>query len=184
VVTLGVQMVEIPRTKKKLAEASFFLRKMRDSQEALSVNSDEFGFYISAFVSAGRSVTFVLQAEQKSLYDAWFGGWEQALSAEEQALLEFMRERRNTELKEGDSAVHAEVQFVPFFEIKSKDRGSPYYGIQWVVAPGEPPPTVGKVTHYYQIGGTREEAIETCRRYEELLERLVNDFLRDHAASG
>ena len=49
---------------------------------------EEFGFYLSAFLSAGRSVTFAHQIEQKELYDAWFPSWLNHLSTSDRELLD------------------------------------------------------------------------------------------------
>jgi len=66
-------MVPIEATRRKLSEAEFFLRKLTTHQQQVFQNEPEaFGFYLSAFLSAARSVSFVLQAEQKERYDAWF----------------------------------------------------------------------------------------------------------------
>ena len=54
----------------KLAEADFFLDKLKDS----SLNPFEARCYFSAFVSAARSVTFALQAVMKSRVYG-FGEW-------------------------------------------------------------------------------------------------------------
>jgi hypothetical protein len=63
-------MPAIEATKAKLAEAEFFYRKLSAVQQRLMPNEPEaFGFYLSAFLSAARSVTFALQAEQKQEYE-------------------------------------------------------------------------------------------------------------------
>ena len=72
-------MTCIPETHRKLREAKFFhahlverkgkVRQMQHIPEMID-DMEKFGFYVSAFLSAGRSVTLVLQNEQKELYDA------------------------------------------------------------------------------------------------------------------
>ena len=52
--------------------------------------SEEFWFELSAFLSAARSITFVLQSESKEAYDAWFPNWCDGLKTEERALLKSM----------------------------------------------------------------------------------------------
>ncbi|WP_444903842.1 hypothetical protein ACJJIU_00345 [Microbulbifer sp. CnH-101-E] len=54
------------RTNHKLDEAKFFLKKMEENY-----TSSEFDFYLSAFISACRSVLWVLAAECKKI-----NGWE------------------------------------------------------------------------------------------------------------
>jgi hypothetical protein len=54
----------IPETDRKLREAAFFLRLLTIEEGSPVRNDPEaFGFYLSAFLSAGRSVTWVLQSE-------------------------------------------------------------------------------------------------------------------------
>ncbi len=56
------------------------------------------------------------------------------------------------------------------------DRSHPAYGISWSGPPGVPPPTIGQKVHYFEMGGTKEEALATCKRCLELLEKSVRDF--------
>ena len=64
-------MVEIPATRSKLDEAKFFYSRLARSKKGsqLIQERDHFHFYVSAFLSAARSVTFALQSEHKDLYD-------------------------------------------------------------------------------------------------------------------
>jgi clan AA aspartic protease (TIGR02281 family) len=85
----------IEATQDKLAEARFFLRHLQD--EAGKVVRQEpaaFGHYLSAFVSAARSVPWVLQNEEKAKYDAWLPKWDDRLTNEERELLKFTNQRR------------------------------------------------------------------------------------------
>jgi hypothetical protein len=50
--------VSLQDTKHKLYEASFFLDKVKSF---IAENPDVLSYYLSAFVSAGRSVTLVMQ---------------------------------------------------------------------------------------------------------------------------
>lgn len=72
-------MAKIPRTERKPREARFFLGWMHKAKESLALDREDFDFYLSAFLSAGRSVTFCLQNENKERYDAWFLAWRDAL---------------------------------------------------------------------------------------------------------
>ena len=169
--------MSVPKTRQKLREAEFFFNQMLDNIETYPFGSEEFGFYLSAFLSAGRSVTFVLQYEEPDLYGEWFDGWKLALSEDDQSLLKFMNEQRVAEVHCEGAAVQVEVKFVRLFELKTKSQSSPYYGFQWFGPPGVEPPTVGKGVPYFETGGgTKEEAIETCKRYRDILRRLVGDF--------
>ncbi len=48
-------MAQIPKIQKKLREAKFFYRHVCDKERALNLESEELEFYLSAFLSAGRS---------------------------------------------------------------------------------------------------------------------------------
>lgn len=81
----------------KLREADFFLERMKESLHT----ADEMGFYFSAFVSAARSVTFVLQYVASGLegFDAWYLVEQQEMRAN--PLARFMLEARNEHQKKG-----------------------------------------------------------------------------------
>jgi hypothetical protein len=59
-------------TKHKLYEASFILDKVKSS---IAENPDVLSYYLSAFVSAGRSVTLVMQktfVKKNPKYKKWY----------------------------------------------------------------------------------------------------------------
>lgn len=76
----------IESTRKKLREVAFFYshlatvegRIMRSELEAL-------GFYLSAFLSASRSIADYLEAEEGDRYRAWFATRKLSLTDEEQS---------------------------------------------------------------------------------------------------
>jgi hypothetical protein len=78
----GWIMAILKNSKAKLDEARFFLSHLQAYRSAATSgnprkpNPEPFAYYLSAFISAARSVTWVLQAEQKEKYDAWLAGWE------------------------------------------------------------------------------------------------------------
>ena len=60
--------------------------------------------YLSAFLSAGRSVTLALQREEKDKYDAWFNDWKRDKCTEnERELMDHMVRQRNEALKRGEA---------------------------------------------------------------------------------
>ncbi len=168
-------MAQVPQTRKKLREAKFFLGRMSEADKSSRLDKEDFDFNLSAFLSAGRSVTFFLQVEQKKLYDACFPGRNKAPVGDERELLEFMNDQRVAEVHKGGAEVYHMVERVPATEAKFRDRRHPAYGISWWGPPGVPPPTIGTKVHYFQIGDTREKAVETCKRYLQLLEEWVRD---------
>jgi hypothetical protein len=109
-------------SERKLKETEFFLEKLRlalrpaafsihneghlrlnirvnaGMETRLPIESDEAEYYLSAFLSAGRSVTFALQAEEKNRYDSIFAGWFNNLTQEQQTLFKQMNEDRIAEV--------------------------------------------------------------------------------------
>ncbi|EJM22570.1 hypothetical protein [Pseudomonas sp. GM25] len=81
----------------KLKESDFFLVRMKES----ALRIDELGYYFSAFVSAARSVTFVLQYVASDLegFGDWYSGIQQEMRAN--PLSKFMLEARNEHQKRG-----------------------------------------------------------------------------------
>jgi hypothetical protein len=107
-------MADIPKTLKKLREARFFLGWMAKAANSTDVEREDFEFYLSAFLSAGRSVTFALQHELKQEgYRGRFEAWQKTLSEEDRQLLDFFVGQRNVALKRGDADVEAQIEMVP-----------------------------------------------------------------------
>ena len=98
-------MTQIPKTHKKFREAETWFQRLVEAagEESFRLDSEKFEFSLSAFLSAARSVTFVLQKEQKKKYDAW--SWGDSLSQEDRDLCKFMIEQRNLVQKTGDANV-------------------------------------------------------------------------------
>jgi hypothetical protein len=171
----------IEKTLKKLQEAKFFLARLKSVDEQMFANEPEsFEFYLSAFLSAARSVTFVLQREEKDKYDAWFPGWSGRLSEEERAIMTFFKDERNASQKEGSSKATATWDFIPVTKIKSdyKSGRHPIYGWEWFGPPGTPVPEVGVRKYSFETEGEPRKVTEECQRYLDILERLVTDFIR------
>ena len=167
-----------PKTDKKLREAHFFFRLLRENGANIRLDLEDFDFYVSAFLSAGRSVTWVLQAEAKDQYDAWFPGWCNKLDTDQRELFDFMKGQRNKELKSRSSGVRSEIRHIAVTEVVPGSRAHPTYGIHWWAPPGTPPPEVGVRTYYFERNGTAQDAVETCSRYLEILQNLIEDFRR------
>jgi hypothetical protein len=74
----------IEATQSKLQEAQFFYRRLVDSLNPVGRDRgepDAFQHYLSAFISAARSVSWVLQSEEKEKYerlDGYVGGTNRA----------------------------------------------------------------------------------------------------------
>lgn len=90
-------------TYKKLYEAKFFLQKMihEDESDYEETNNDHeytaFLYYISAFLSAFRSITYLMQKEFRSIegFMEWYGP-KQKILTDDETLKQLAEERVNT----------------------------------------------------------------------------------------
>ena len=128
-------MLEFPQTGKKIRETEFFLRHLADTRKELRLDSEEFDFYLSAFLGAGRSVTFALQAEDKERYDQFYPVFEGNLDNKDPDLLRFMNQQRVAEVKGRGATVDSVVEFIPVTGLRTGDRRHPAYGIHWFGPP-------------------------------------------------
>jgi hypothetical protein len=76
-------------------------------------NPEILDFHLSAFLSAARSVTFVLQVEEKDKYDSWFPDWFAKRTASERHALDLIKTQRNLALKTGAPEVTSGWTLVP-----------------------------------------------------------------------
>ena len=88
-------MARVPVTAgQKFSEAAYFYNGMLGHR----TNSVVFPYYLSAFVSALRSVTYYLQKQyaHDPRFTEWYTGKQEAMKAD--AILKMLREKRNTAL--------------------------------------------------------------------------------------
>jgi hypothetical protein len=150
-------------------------RSVRDEPEA-------FLFYISAFLSAARSVTLVLQKEEKQRYDAWFPKWFARRSKDERDLCNFMRDQRNVELHETGADVNLSSVSIPYIEIAAGEFGDPLYSFQSFGRHRQHAPNIERPAYHFGLLGTETEVTVACRRYFDLVAELMREFIRDHAS--
>lgn len=175
----------IERTKKKLREAQFFLAKLqRESQTRPPSEPEATEFYLSAFLSAARSVTFALQYEEKNKYDTWFPGWLERRTSDERKLLDFLKIQRNYAQKRGRAEVTSAWQYVPVTKARWEQGAHPAYEVRWWGPPGTPPPEVGVLLYRFRGAGDDTDVTATCDRGLGLLTGLVQAFEEAHSTTG
>jgi hypothetical protein len=172
--------IEIPATREKLREASFFLNCLEEEGRPLSPG-DHFSAYLSAFLSAGRSVTFALQAEGDREYvREWVDDWGQKeLSEEERGEFAFMVKQRNLALK-ARGAKHS-VSRAPMSMSDYMQEVS-HHGWQiWMHSgvPGNPAPQPTGKVHTFP-GLDSRDVVSVCRKYLSRLQQLVDDYEKAH----
>jgi hypothetical protein len=168
-----------------LEEARFFLQKLREMAAAAAHrDAGAFGHYLSAFISAARSVPWVLGNEEKEKYDAWKATWEDALTADDKELLRFTNERRLDEAKRKGAGLKVNWKYVSIYELPPEQyrmfEGTRATPLTLVTLEGliPAPPKVGRPVHHFSDGD--EEVIATCERWLQYLEKLVDTFLKAH----
>ena len=170
-------MPQFPKTQRKLREAKFFLQHLE--AEARKPNSDPevFQHYLSAFLSASRSITFFIQKENKPLYESSFWAWKQSLEERDRKLLDDMNEQRVAEVHRGGVELQSQVQPVPYFDVYRESITDPRYGVHFFGPMGVTGGSaqVDIVERYFDLGQGPQEVTETCRRYLSLLEDFVNE---------
>jgi hypothetical protein len=163
-------MALIPKTQRKLRETKFFMGKLMQEAQTTKLDKEDFEFLLSAFLTAGRSVRDVLRNEHRS-YRAWYQpGWKTKLRSEESQLFDFMQKQRNIEVHRLGAETQESIEMIP---LAHASGNSPLYA-----AYADTGAEIGQKVYYVKINGKHEKALDVCRRYLDLLLRLVDDFDR------
>ncbi len=161
---------------KKQREARFFLTKMINQEARAFGDREAFDFYLSAFLSASRSIDYRLRHEQ-STYRAWRESWNAALAPDDDQLLKYMADDRALEVHESGSGRSATVECSAI----PGDIYSDNSGVLTIFSPpGTPPAAIVKPAYYFTIGGANKKVTEACTEYLTLLDRMVADFKAAH----
>jgi len=156
---------------RKLREAAFFLGKLAERSRLAFGEREEFDFYLSAFLSAARSLDYRLRHEEDPTYSTFRAEWNTGLSTDKQALVKFMVDDRNLEVHEsGSSRVQAEERIA----IGSSYRDAS--GTVTVAAPVGVPTELVKPTFAFLMNGKPVPVVESCASYLEILKQLVADY--------
>ena len=130
-----------PTTPKKLREAKFFLSHMRiESARSTQPDREHFEFYLSAFLSAARSVTGFFEKKTQPKIKAWWSQWkkDKDRSEDDRRLLNQMTKERDNEVHEAGADVAHRLEDVPLSKIETASglhaAYAPYFGEPW----GEP----------------------------------------------
>lgn len=106
--------MQTPVADNKVAEARFFFnRQKEENKKPFRDEPEAFGCFLSAFLSAARSVTLVLQTEAKETYDDVFPRWYEALSNEDRELLEYMKGQRNLDIHKLGAEITIREKLIP-----------------------------------------------------------------------
>jgi hypothetical protein len=172
----------ISAAKEKLDEARHYFDLLREEGQPLSPGQ-HFIDYLSAFLSAGRSVTFVLQKDQKESYDSWFPGWlANDLTENERALFNFMKDQRNAALKTGRIDIEVTDRPIPMAQFMQEISHRGWQIFMQSGVPGTPyPEQIGKARTFAALGD--QDVVAACSSYLTLLVRLIADFEQANAGA-
>jgi hypothetical protein len=177
----------IEAAQRKLRGAQFYYRRLLEAREGKwNSEAESFRHFFSAFIQAARSVSWVMQREERAKYDAWLPTWEKQLKPEDLKLLKFTTTLRNEEVKEGGRGPLVQLEEVAFNEmlrIQGYDRASHPAHQQMPQQPallGIKPVTVLHEKYYFEDEGERAEVMTVCREYLKYLEKFIAAFLSAH----
>jgi len=176
--------VNLNQIEKKLREAEFFLGEMRKQETRAFGDREPFDFYLSAFLSAARTVDYRLRHEQAATYPRWRKAWDARLASNEKSLIKFLVDDRNVEVHESGSGRSVKTAEIP---LSGNTTYSDDSGTLQVFAPPRPliPQRVGpdavimKPSYHFTIAGAERKATDACAEYLSLLTRMVEQFKAD-----
>ena len=160
---------------KKLREARFFLKKMAERAAMAFGEHERFDFYLSAFLSAGRSVDYRLRHTSPT-YPAFRTAWDQSLSADEANLIKFVvddpeRGGARSWLDPREEELRIPVQGT--YEDASGTLTVFSGGVPGIPVP---PAQIIRPTYSFVVCGRQVAALEACGTSLGLLERVVRDY--------
>jgi hypothetical protein len=169
--------MDMASTEKKLREARFFLDKMSEHERMAVQHKEPFEFYLSAFLSAGRTVDYRLRHEQPATYPTWRTKWNTTLANAEERLITFMVDDRNVEVHASGSSrtIKTENRELGAGTYKFASGTMEVFGPSWV----HPLAIIPVLAYSFTIDGAERNATDVCAEYLSLLERMVEAFRAD-----
>jgi hypothetical protein len=169
--------MNIEGIEKKLREAEFFLNKMRRHERMAFNDKEPFDFYLSAFLSAARTVDYRLRHEQAAVYPTWRTTWDATLTQAQHSLIKFMVDDRNVEVHESGSSRVTKT------ENRELGPGTHSFasGTMDVIGPPgiAPLAIIQTPAYHFTIEGTERNVTDACEEYLALLQRMVAMFKTD-----
>ena len=168
-------MSSMEATKKKMREAHFYLLKLEQEQAAIWRPEPEASdFYLSAFLSAARSVGDTIVAEEGEPYLEWYRVRRPNLTPEEDQLLRFTATQRVQTVHVRGADVLQNIKQVPLHELQRELEAKGGRIDVWG-PPGTPQPQVPKYTLEF-AAHPGIQATRICRQYLQLMERLLAEY--------
>jgi hypothetical protein len=174
--------VSFEQIDKKIREARFFFDKMITQEAKAFGDKEPFDFYLSAFLSATRTIDYRLRHEHKTTYPAWRTKWDAGLKAEARGLIKFLVDDRNFEVHASGSGRDVKEEKIPVHGSYSDSSGTLTAGGMPATLSGvAQPAVVVKPTYSFTIDNVERKVAQACGEYLLLLEKMVADFKADHS---
>jgi len=172
------------RAARKLDEAGFFLGFLEKKPR---IKPPEFNYYLSAFVSAARSVFWVMRAERSDVpgWAEWFEGKEAA--PEDQKLMEAFNSARIRSQKREPLQTRASLELViPGLtpELEAALRSASFRGLPVRLVPAtDGPPSGVTILATATVVAVRQhlseipdvDIVQSCRQYFDFLKAVVEE---------
>jgi hypothetical protein len=162
------EMGQMAAIRKKLRETIFFFCHLSNEKNAFDLEAEDVEFFLSAFLTAGCGVIGLFYKDCRS----WFLDWKMALVDCDRKFLNDMSRQRNLEVHEGGADLIPQFEPVSITKLEADAR----HVDSWSGPPSIRPPQVEKKNYYFLIDGKQLEVNSVCKRYLELLMKLMSDF--------
>ena len=179
----ALQLMRVMRD--KLDESRFFLNHLREvNQKGIGGYQGAFLYYLSAYLSSSCAIRELVS---KLNGGGWFRSWKNDLPADDQELLESMKNQRDKEnhpLSRKAKRIDVKMKPRPAESIPGLEVFGPpalFYGqihLEAEVAPWRP--IVYTPEYFFELSDRPAEVVQTCESYLKLLRELVDKFETDH----
>lgn len=168
-------------TRKKIREAGFFLRLLSEQEQQLFRPEPEAcDFFLSAFLTAARTVGDVVNVEEGDRYRDWFEKRRTTLTENQLELLKFTNQQRVNNVHIRGPEVQNQVTDVPIWELQREIHmpgGSLFINPGGVPGQPMPMPTAQRSTMVFSQYPDASVA-ELSQRYLNLMVSIVDEYER------
>lgn len=162
----------------KLEEGEFFLERLTNAK----MQPEHFRHYLSAFLTATRSVAQYIRERDQTWYDSWISG----LKATDRELFDYMKQKRDLNIhvervtlrNTVKVTIQAAFRIVDSFTARliRKDGSVEDHAVsKEPVPPSHKPNQIAESREYYFENG-HKEVVAMCEGFLQLSQRLVKDF--------
>jgi hypothetical protein len=164
--------MDLGDVEKRIREAEFFLERMRDVETRVAPVGEQFDFYLSAFLGAGRAVDAKLTAEHGDAYGPWRRKWNWTNGPADDLMRFFSEDQPVASSASGAKRDEALA--------RAKEEGG-----STTTVTGPPGAFAlgggSKHDYFFKIDGVAHKATDACAEYVKVLKRMVGEFKAAHS---